>query len=77
MQGGLQGGDSTTGLFRLFGDSDGNGVVDALDLLRLRTSFGKVSTDPGFLAYFDFDGSGAVDAPDLFRFRQAFGTVLP
>jgi hypothetical protein len=65
------------GLFRLFGDSDGNGVVDALDLFRLRTSFGKTSADPGFLAYFDFDGSGAVDALDLFRFRQRFGTALP
>jgi hypothetical protein len=63
-------------LFRLLGDSDGNRVVDALDLLRLRTSFGKVSTDPGFLAYFDFDGSGAVDALDLLRFRLNFGTVL-
>jgi hypothetical protein len=65
------------GLYRLFGDSDGNGVVDALDLFRLRTSFGKTSADPGFLAYFDFDGSGTVDALDLFRFRQRFGNVLP
>ena len=66
-----------TGIKRLFGDSDGNGTVDALDLFRLRTSFGKVSTDPGFLAYFDFDGNGTVDALDLLRFRQRFGTVLP
>jgi hypothetical protein len=65
------------GLFRLFGDSDGNGTVDALDLFRLRTSFGKTSADPGYLADFDFDGSGAIDALDLFRFRQRFGTVLP
>jgi hypothetical protein len=77
VQGGLQGGDSTTGLFRLFGDGDGDGAVDALDLLRLRTTFGKTAADPGFLAYFDFDGSGTVDALDLLRFRQRFGTVLP
>jgi hypothetical protein len=77
VQGGLQGGDSTTGLFRLFGDSDGDGAVDALDLLRLRTNFGKTSADPGFLAYFDYDGSGAVDALDLLRFRQRFGTFMP
>jgi regulation of enolase protein 1 (concanavalin A-like superfamily) len=74
---GTPGGDSVTGLFRLFGDSDGNGTVDALDLFRLRTTFGKTAADPGFLAYFDFDGSGAVDALDLLRFRTRFGTVLP
>jgi hypothetical protein len=42
VQGGLQGGDGTTGLFRLFGDSDSNGVVDALDLFRFRQRFGTV-----------------------------------
>ena len=51
--------------------------MDALDLFRLRTSFGKTRADPGFLAYFDFDGSGTVDALDLLRFRLRFGTVLP
>jgi parallel beta-helix repeat protein len=65
------------GLFRLFGDSDGNRVVDALDLLRLRTSFGKTSSDPGYLAYFDYDGSGSVDALDLLHFRLNFGRILP
>ena len=68
---------SQAGIRRLFGDSDGNGTVDALDLLRLRTTFGKVSTDPGYLAYFDFEGNGTVDALDLLRFRQRFGQVLP
>jgi hypothetical protein len=61
----------------MFGDSDGNRVVDALDLLRFRTSFGLTASDPGFLDYFDFEGNGAVDALDLLRFRQRFGTVLP
>jgi hypothetical protein len=73
----LAGDPAANGLFRLFGDSDGNGTVDALDLLRLRTSFGKTSADPGFLTYFDFDGSGAIDALDLLRFRQRFGSILP
>jgi hypothetical protein len=61
---------------RLFGDGDGSGVVDALDLFRLRTSFGKTGADPGFLAYFDFDGSGTVDALDLFQFRTRFGVTI-
>jgi hypothetical protein len=67
----------TVGLFRLFGDSDGNGVVDARDLFCFRQAFGSAAPDPAFPAYFDFDGSGAVDVPDLLRFRQAFGNALP
>ena len=33
---------SALGLFRLFGDSDGSGAVDALDLFRFRQRFGTV-----------------------------------
>jgi hypothetical protein len=64
-------------LFRLFGDSDGSGAVDALDLLRFRQAFGHAAPDPAYLAYFDYDGNGAVDALDLFQFRPRLGTILP
>ena len=33
---------SALGLSRLFGDSDGSGAVDALDLFRFRQRFGTV-----------------------------------
>jgi len=57
-------------LFRLFGDADGNGVVDVLDFGAFRQTFG--SADPAF----DFDGSGSVDALDFGQFRQRFGSAV-
>jgi hypothetical protein len=74
---GLSGGNRAADtFFRLFGDSDGNGVVDNLDLFHFRQSFGLTSSDAGYKSYFDYDGSGVVDNLDLFRFRQRFGTTL-
>jgi hypothetical protein len=73
---GTAGGNNVTEQYRLFGDSDGNRTVDTLDLLRLRTSFGLLANQPGYLAYFDWDNSGVIDALDLFRFRQRYGQVL-
>jgi len=58
-------------LFRLFGDADGSGSVDALDFGAFRQAFGSASN----LA-FDFDGSGSVDALDFGQFRQRFGTAV-
>ena len=68
--------DQVTTFHRLFGDSNGDRAVDALDLFRMYTTFGKSAAEAGFLAYFDFDGSGGVDTLDLFRFYTRFGTVL-
>jgi len=60
---------SPSKLFRLFGDADGNGAVDAADFAALRSVFG-VATNLAF----DFDGDGDVDALDFGAFRQRFGT---
>jgi hypothetical protein len=74
---GLSGGArAADAFFRLFGDSDGDGDVDNLDLFRFRQSFGLTSADPNYKSYFDFDGDGDVDNLDLFHFRQRFGTTL-
>jgi O-glycosyl hydrolase len=69
--------DFTQHLHRLFGDSDGNGNVDVLDLANFRQSFGTISGQPGYVDYFDFDANGTVDVLDLAQFRQRFGHVLP
>jgi hypothetical protein len=58
-------------LFRLFGDSDGDGDVDAQDFGAFRSAFGTGSN----LA-FDFDGDGDVDAADFGQFRARFGTSV-
>jgi hypothetical protein len=54
-------------LFRLFGDVDGNGSVDANDFIIFRQYFG------GYLFAFDFDGDGSVSANDFAQFRLRFG----
>jgi hypothetical protein len=59
----------TTGnqLFRLYGDADGNRVVNQSDLTLFRIAFG--SSDPTF----DVDRNGTVNQADLIAFRTNFG----
>jgi hypothetical protein len=57
-------------IHRLFGDSDGDGDVDAQDFAGFRGAFG--GTNPTF----DSDGDGDVDAQDFAAFRARFGTSV-
>jgi hypothetical protein len=54
----------------LFGDSDGDGDVDANDFAAFRSAFG------GSSAIFDFDGDGVVGANDFAKFRSNFGLTI-
>jgi hypothetical protein len=65
------------GLFRLFGDINGDRQVDIADLTALAGSFGLSSGQAGYVAAFDFNGDGLVDIADLTQFAKRFGTVLP
>jgi hypothetical protein len=58
---------------RLFGDSNGNGGVNALDYNAFRGAFGKTTGQAGFGAAFDFDNSGSVNALDYNQFRSRSG----
>lgn len=53
-------------LFRLFGDIDGDGDVDAFDFGQFRSAFGSTSN-------LTFDSDGDVDAADFGQFRTRFG----
>ncbi|MBX7104918.1 MAG: hypothetical protein K1X57_12605 [Gemmataceae bacterium] len=55
-----------TGIFRLFGDADGNGQINSADFLAFRLSFLSAN------AAFDFDGDGQVNAADFLAFRLRF-----
>jgi hypothetical protein len=68
----LGGGPGQLGLYRLFGDATGNGVVDQLDLGQFRNTFNASSSNPAYLAYLDADNSGAIDQTDLGQFRVRF-----
>ncbi|MBX7106065.1 MAG: autotransporter-associated beta strand repeat-containing protein [Gemmataceae bacterium] len=59
-------GTPANGLFRLFGDTDGNGQVTSSDFLAFRLAFLSPS-----LA-FDYNGSGTVDSSDFLQFRLRF-----
>lgn len=61
----------TSGVFRLFGDSDGNARVDSDDFAAFRTAFGAGPS------IFDFDGDGQTNSSDFAAFRKRFGLSLP
>jgi hypothetical protein len=55
-------------LYRLFGDANGDGVVDATDLGQLRSTMNLNSSELGFLWYFDADNNLVVDSRDSSQF---------
>ncbi len=60
-------GSPANGLFRFFGDADGDGTVAASDCIPFRLSFGGVNS------IFDFENDGNVGASDFIQFRLRFG----
>src|SRR5262249_744859 len=57
------------GIFRFFGDKDGDGDTDATNFLAFRNVFlGTVPYDNDF----DFNNSGSVDAADFLQFRNRY-----
>jgi hypothetical protein len=68
--------DSTLAFHRLYSDADGDGDSDNLDLLKLRATYLKPSTDPSYLWYFDYDAGGVVDNLDVFQIRSRRSTVF-
>lgn len=63
--------------FRLFGDMNGNRVVNTIDYLAFRQSYGKSELDPEFNAMFDYNGDGVVNTVDYLAFRQRYGLAFP
>jgi autotransporter-associated beta strand protein len=59
-------------LYRLFGDADGNRVVNVNDLVLFRTVFGEVTSD----ITFDSDLNGVIDAADVAAFRANYGVSV-
>jgi fibronectin type 3 domain-containing protein len=70
------GGGSGPHLYRLFGDVNGDGVVNAFDFSQFRQAFGAGSADASYLAYLDADGNGAINAFDFAQFRNRYGSSV-
>lgn len=66
-------GDATDeALYRIFGDTDGDGDVDGQDYGQFGLTFLKQSADAQFNPLFDFDGDGDVDGQDYGQFGLRF-----
>ncbi len=74
---GAAGGDFAFDLHRMFGDTNGDKRVDALDLFAFAGGFGKKRGEAGYRDDLDSNNDGAVDALDLFAFAGNFGKALP
>jgi hypothetical protein len=67
----------TGGLFRLFGDVNGDRTINGLDLALFRRAFGTSLGNPNYVDYLDRNGDGAINGLDLAAFQSRFGTTLP
>ena len=62
---GTEGGNYVDEFFRLFGDTDGDGDVDARDKAVFKSAYGKRSGQPGYLWYLDHNANGRIWAEDI------------
>jgi autotransporter-associated beta strand protein len=65
------------GLFRFFGDINGDQHVDVADFGLFSSTFNLSTGQTGFLAAFDFNADGHIDIADFGQFSLRFFTVLP
>ncbi|XZE54303.1 dockerin type I domain-containing protein [Planctomycetaceae bacterium SH139] len=70
------GNDATDKFFRLFGDSNGDRLVNFIDFLAFRNAFGSDSSEPEYQAALDENGDGVINFIDFLQFRSRFGGQL-
>ena len=68
---GASGDNATDSLFRLYGDVNGDRIVNIVDLFQFRNAYrGSYNTA------FDFNGDGNINILDLFQFRSRYGSSI-
>jgi hypothetical protein len=65
------------GLFRFFGDINGDRNVDIADFGQFSATYGLNSGQGGFNSAFDFNNDGVIDIADFGQFSIRIFTVLP
>ncbi len=70
-------GTAANGLYRLYGDATGDGVVNAADFAPFRGAFGSAVGQSAYVEWLDLDGDGFINAFDFAQFRSRFGASVP
>jgi hypothetical protein len=70
------GGAGQLRLFRLFGDVNGDGVVNQVDLGIFRAANNSTYLDPAYIAFLDANYNGSIDQIDLGEFRARNNTTV-
>ena len=65
------------GLYRFYGDINGDRHVDIADFAFFSGTFNLSSGQTGFIAAFDFNNDGHIDIADFGQFSIRFFTMLP
>lgn len=74
---GTPGGVYQFDFWRLFGDDNGNRIVDIADLFVFRGTYSLDSSHPNYRQSMDGDNNGTVGIADLFGFRSNYLAELP
>jgi uncharacterized repeat protein (TIGR03803 family) len=61
---------------RLYGDTDGNKTVNALDYSKFKNAFGTSTGSTAYNPDLDFDNNGNINALDYAQFKKRFGTTF-
>jgi hypothetical protein len=64
--------DQTVPFYRLFGDINGDGIVNGSDFLAFRTAYLSFTGDSNYNPAFDYNSDGAINGSDYLRFRSNF-----
>lgn len=67
----------TQGLYRFFGDVNGDRRVDIADFGLFSTSYNLMVGQNGYIGAFDFDGNGRIDIADFGQFSLRYLANLP
>lgn len=60
----------------MFGDTDGNGKIELDDLLAIKGTFNKLTTDTGYNAAYDLDSNGKIELDDLLAIKGNFNKLI-
>jgi hypothetical protein len=73
----VRNGTTANGLFRFYGDVNGDGTDNAADFGPFRAAFGTSVGNPLYRDFLDFNADSSINAADFAQFRTRFGASVP